>query len=61
MSRLAALTRHLLYSQSGNAGMEYALFLSLITLAVVAGLGIVGSEISGFFNSTGNAIGGLAS
>ena len=57
MDRLTAFRRSLFRSESGNAQMEYALFIALISLAVVAGLSIVGGEIGTFFNETGNALG----
>jgi pilus assembly protein Flp/PilA len=46
----------LLRDQRGASAVEYGLIVLLIVIAVIAGLMSIGSSVSNFFTSAGNAL-----
>ena len=48
------------FSESGAASIEYALAAALISLAILAGIGIVGGLVQGMFEGTAATVEGVA-
>jgi len=46
----------LLADTSGATALEYGLIVGLIALVIIAGLTLIGPEISNTFNEAGNAL-----
>ncbi len=51
-------TREFLKATDASAGMEYALLLSLIAVAIVAGVSAFGSALSDYYNNLATGIPG---
>ena len=43
--------------ENGANALEYALVMILVAFAIVAGAGLLGSNLSGLFTNIGNAVG----
>ena len=48
-------------NEDGQGMVEYALILSLVSIAAIAVLGLVGGQISTVLNTVWSALGGVAS
>jgi len=49
-------TNRLFTNTSGATAIEYGLIVGLIALVIIAGLTLIGPEISNTFNEAGNAL-----
>ena len=49
-----------LFSESGTASIEYALAAAFISLAILAGVGLVGGLVQGMFEGTAATVEGVA-
>lgn len=48
--------RHLITSAHGVTAIEYGLIAALVAMAIVAAVGIVGTDLSGIFSSVANSL-----
>lgn len=51
MHQLALLARHFLRRELAATMVEYALMLALIALACFAAIGVMGTQLNGFFTA----------